>query len=845
MTSIVVGKDRISLVESERYVAGTKNAYYMSVTFSKDWEGLEKHVVFRTDSLCTTVDISNCSERFLMPNELFAKPTNKLQVGVYSNICNCKVDIPIHKTHTQHNSHNHHNKALNTRWLSLGRVQQGVIEQCGCECKPPSTDLPCTLKELIDMINSKADGLTLDEKGYLTLWAGDIELSSIKLAISDSGEPVEGISATIRMPLGCVIAWSGSIDTIPEGYSLCDGQNGTVDLRNAFIVGASEEIPVGPYGEIDVEPDVDLDTLSADVSDSATRIYALAFIQKTSITQADEQSGKSAYEIAVDNGFEGDEAKWLESLKGQDGKSAYEIAKELNPEIGDESEWLESLKGSQGQDGKSAYEIAKELNSDIGNESEWLESLKGQDGKSAYEIAKEHGYNGTEEEWIKSLEVSSSIQVIDQEVINSKDSLPEKSGDYLFKSTTIEVYNAKLRTSSIQLSNNIVSVDLSNSDKIIFTLLNNIQYTATLDEDGHITEIEQVIFEPGGTEIMPGEKGDKGDKGDPGENGKSAYEIAKELDPSIGDEVEWLESLKGKDGASGKSAYEIAKEQDPQLQSEQEWLESLKGPQGQDGLNGKSAYEIAKELNPDLTNEQEWLDSLKGQNGSDGKSAYQIALDHDFQGSEEDWLASLQGEPGEDGKSYQTIQDYNSNLDTLIGRWIDGKPVKRKVISLKDIEVTTSGVKPLSDIEGELKGLIPVNLSSIATFLEGDNKGILLGSFSTKLPAMCNDAWISLRYYSEESETNFYLCTSGITTSITFDLSIIFDYVNPEDDELDDDDLIVDPGEGTGTSDHRYLTNRDATQQHPISAITNLTNNLAVRPSVPIDNSEIDKLFNT
>ena len=34
----------------------------------------------------------------------------------------------------------------------------------------------------------------------------------------------------------------------------------------------------------------------------------------------DGANGKSAYEIALDNGFEGTEAEWLESLKGEDGK---------------------------------------------------------------------------------------------------------------------------------------------------------------------------------------------------------------------------------------------------------------------------------------------------------------------------------------------------------------------------------------------------------------------------------------------------------------------------------------------------------------------------------------------
>ena len=33
--------------------------------------------------------------------------------------------------------------------------------------------------------------------------------------------------------------------------------------------------------------------------------------------------GKSAYEIAVENGFVGTEAEWLESLHGKDGKAGY------------------------------------------------------------------------------------------------------------------------------------------------------------------------------------------------------------------------------------------------------------------------------------------------------------------------------------------------------------------------------------------------------------------------------------------------------------------------------------------------------------------------------------------
>lgn len=32
--------------------------------------------------------------------------------------------------------------------------------------------------------------------------------------------------------------WSGEVDEIPAGWALCDGSNGTPDLRSRFIVGA-------------------------------------------------------------------------------------------------------------------------------------------------------------------------------------------------------------------------------------------------------------------------------------------------------------------------------------------------------------------------------------------------------------------------------------------------------------------------------------------------------------------------------------------------------------------------------------------------------------------------------
>ena len=50
------------------------------------------------------------------------------------------------------------------------------------------------------------------------------------------------------IPSGCILLWSGSTGSVPSGWYLCDGTNGTPDLRNSFIVGAGNTYAVGATG---------------------------------------------------------------------------------------------------------------------------------------------------------------------------------------------------------------------------------------------------------------------------------------------------------------------------------------------------------------------------------------------------------------------------------------------------------------------------------------------------------------------------------------------------------------------------------------------------------------------
>jgi hypothetical protein len=54
--------------------------------------------------------------------------------------------------------------------------------------------------------------------------------------------------AATPIPAGAIVLWSGSIGSIPAGYVICNGSNGTPDLRDRFVVGAGSTYAVNATG---------------------------------------------------------------------------------------------------------------------------------------------------------------------------------------------------------------------------------------------------------------------------------------------------------------------------------------------------------------------------------------------------------------------------------------------------------------------------------------------------------------------------------------------------------------------------------------------------------------------
>lgn len=67
--------------------------------------------------------------------------------------------------------------------------------------------------------------------------------------MGDSPNPFAPTAISLHDPdIGVIQLWSGSAGSIPPGWVLCDGNNGTLDLRDRFIRGAGGTDTPGTTG---------------------------------------------------------------------------------------------------------------------------------------------------------------------------------------------------------------------------------------------------------------------------------------------------------------------------------------------------------------------------------------------------------------------------------------------------------------------------------------------------------------------------------------------------------------------------------------------------------------------
>lgn len=91
-------------------------------------------------------------------------------------------------------------------------------------------------------------------KGDLAVATGSQAASN--LAIGSTDQIIEADSAQANgvknswafVPVGGIIMWAGLLGSLPANWQICDGTNGTPDLRDRFLVGAGSSYAVGANG---------------------------------------------------------------------------------------------------------------------------------------------------------------------------------------------------------------------------------------------------------------------------------------------------------------------------------------------------------------------------------------------------------------------------------------------------------------------------------------------------------------------------------------------------------------------------------------------------------------------
>lgn len=102
-----------------------------------------------------------------------------------------------------------------------------------------------------DLIGDVTGNITGNVAGTLV---GSIDVAAGSVNFAPNQIPqnavqfLSGITLQDLVPAGAIIMWSGSLIEIPAGWALCDGTNGTPDMRDKFAVGAGLAFAVGAVG---------------------------------------------------------------------------------------------------------------------------------------------------------------------------------------------------------------------------------------------------------------------------------------------------------------------------------------------------------------------------------------------------------------------------------------------------------------------------------------------------------------------------------------------------------------------------------------------------------------------
>jgi len=147
------------------------------------------------------------------------------------------------------------------------------------------------------------------------------------------------------IPQGGIIMWSGSVSNIPAGWALCNGANGTPDLRNRFVVGAGGSYSVGSTGGAD--------SVTLSTSQMPSHTHSVSGSTNTtgahthSVSGSTNTTGAHTHTVTTTGGLSGDQG-------GAGASNAGDITRTTST-AGDHSH---SISGTAGSNGNHSHSIS-------------------------------------------------------------------------------------------------------------------------------------------------------------------------------------------------------------------------------------------------------------------------------------------------------------------------------------------------------------------------------------------------------------------------------------------------------------------------------------------------------
>ncbi|APR88473.1 Phage tail fiber protein [Minicystis rosea] len=134
----------------------------------------------------------------------------------------------------------------------LFRRSENILElrEFGDIVLSPGATAGATTAKVVVKANGNV-GIGAASPGAPLAVAGIVHSTTGGFKFPDDTVQTTALSTAALLPRGLILMWAGALADIPAGWALCDGTQGTPDLRDKFVVGAGSSYSVGATGGAD------------------------------------------------------------------------------------------------------------------------------------------------------------------------------------------------------------------------------------------------------------------------------------------------------------------------------------------------------------------------------------------------------------------------------------------------------------------------------------------------------------------------------------------------------------------------------------------------------------------